>query len=335
MDASTDQPQIGRITVDRAALSEHGTELASLLGTLDLDLSTEAVPNDTPPTGWRVLARLEYAVLLGTPVDDGSRWWRIAQVSPPRDGSRARMQVHPEPQPLRASRAERSRGLVLRWPDVTRSEPDLDHLVVDVVNTGEGRWRPDGDAFGAIGFLARAGQEPGPGFLALTGDQAPAFALDPGEYVRVPVRLDSSQWRDREPGRHEVIATLMDLDVRTETPLEVHLTAELIEQHRPPADRPLPPAAEQRRVMEERLAMLRALLAANRHLGAVLETVTTAASDTDALRGIGELLDCPQDGAMLVHNTSLRRFGSESIDRVAQEAAELERAIEHMTTDQD
>lgn len=335
MDASTDQPQIGRITVDRAALSEHGTELASLLGTLDLDLPTEAVPNDTPPTGWRVLARLEYAVVLGSPVADGSRWWRIAQVSPPRDGSRARMQVHPEPQPLRASRAERSRGLVLRWPDVTRSEPDLDHLAVDVVNAGEHRWRPDGDAFGAIGFLARAGQESGSGFLALTGDQAPAFALDPGEYVRVPVRLGSSQWLDREPGRHEVIATLMDLGVRTETPLEVHLTAELIEQHRPPTGPPLPPAAEQRRVMEERLATLRALLAANRQLGAVLETVTTAASDTDALRGIGELLDCPQDGAMLVYNTSLRRFGSESIDRLAGEAEELALELERTTPDED
>lgn len=335
MDASTDQPQIGRITVDRATLSEHGTELASLLGALDFDVSTEAVPNDAPTSGWRVLARSEYGVVLGSPVGDGSRWWRIAQVSPPRDGSRARMQVHPEPQALRASRAERSRGLVLRWPDITRSEPDLDHLAVDVVNAGEHRWRPDGDAFGAIGFLARAGQESGSGFLALTGDQAPAFALDPGEYVRVPVRLGSSQWLDREPGRHEVIATLMDLGVRTETPLEVHLTAELIEQHRPPADRPLPPAAEQRRVMEERLATLRALLAANRHLGAVLETVTTAASDTDALRGIGELLDCPQDGAMLVYNTSLRRFGSESIDRLAGEAEELARELERTTPDED
>ena len=243
------------------------------------------------------------------------------------------MQVHPEPQALRASRAERSRGLVLRWPDVTRSEPDLDHLVVDVVNTGEGRWRPDGDSFVAIGFLARAGEAPGSALFGFAGGQAPAFALDPGEYARVHVLLDANQWRDRRPGRHEISATLMDLGVRTETPLEVDLTADLIERHRPPAGRPASPTPDRRRAMEERLATLRALVDAKRHLGAVLETVTTAESEADALLGIGELLYCPKDAARWVYDTSLRRFGSESIDRVAQEAEGLERELERTAPD--
>ncbi|MFB6610586.1 hypothetical protein ACFCVO_09725 [Agromyces sp. NPDC056379] len=327
MDASTDQPQIGQITVDRTALTKPGVELASLLESLDLEVSIAAVPNDAPASGWRVLARPEHAVVLGSPVEDGSKWWRIAQVALPRDRSRAaQVQIHPEPQPLRASRAERSRGLVLRWPDVTRSEPALDHLVVDVVNTGEHRWRPDGDSFVAIGFLARAGEEPGPALFGFTGGQEPAFALDPGEYARVRVLLDANQWRDRVPGDHEITATLMDLGVRTETPLEVHLTAELIEQHQPRPGRTRLPAAEHRHAMEERLEGVRALLAARALLGSVLETVTNATSDADALLGLGELLDCPHAVATGVYNTPLRRFGSESIDRLAQEAEELERA---------
>lgn len=331
MDASIDQPQIGSITVDRAALSEPGTELASLLATLDLDVSTEALPNDAPPSGWRVLTRLDYAIVLGSPVDDGTRWWHIAQVSPPRDGSPARMQVHPEPQALRPSRAERGRGLILRWPEVTRAEPDFDQLAVDVVNTGDERWRPDGDSFRAIGFITRPGDRLGTIYFGFVGDGPPALALDPGDYARVAVHLDANQWKHLDPGRYEISATLMDLGVRTETSLEVDLTAELIEAHQPPpARRPQPPAPGRRRAMEERLEQLRALVDARRHLGALLETVTTAKSDADALRGIGELLDCPEHVARIVYDTSLRRLSSEDLERLEQEVDQLEREIELM-----
>ena len=233
MDGSRDQPQIGRITVDRSALSEPGAGLADALGALEFAVSTEGVPTDAPASGWRVIARTEYSVVLGAPVDDRSRWWRIAQVAVPRDGSRAAdVHVHPDPQPLRSSRAERRRGLVLRWPETTRSEPDFDRLALDVVNAGEHRWRPDGDSFIAIGFIARPNGEPGPGSFALVGGGSPSFALDPGEYARVAVSLGANQWEGLEPGRHEISATLMDLDVRTEPALDVQLTAELIERHR-------------------------------------------------------------------------------------------------------
>ncbi|KRC61411.1 hypothetical protein ASE14_11070 [Agromyces sp. Root81] len=242
MDASADHPQIGRITVDRAALSGPGTELAAALGALEFDVSMEGVPSDTPASGWRVLAHPAYAVVLGAPVDDGSRWWRIAQVIPARDGSRtAEMHVHPEPQPLRPSPAERSRGLVLRWPETTRTEPDFDRLALDVVNTGEYRWRPDGDSFTAIGFITRPGGGPGSGSFAFVGGGPPAFALDPGEYARVQVSLNPNQWEGREPGRHEISAVLMDLGLRTVASLEVQLTAELIDQYQPRHDRARPP----------------------------------------------------------------------------------------------
>lgn len=328
MDASADHPQIGRLTVERAALDEPGTKFDDVLGSLGIDVTIEGVPEGTPSVGWRVLARPEYAVVLGSPVDDGSRWWHIAQVAPPRAGSPAHVRVHPEPQPLRPSRAERGRGLVLRWPEVTRSEPDLDQLAVDVVNTGAERWRPDGDSFRAIGFIARPSGTLGDFYLGFVGGGPSAFALDPGEYARVPVHLDASQWKDLEAGRHEISATLMDLGVRTETPLEVELTAEQIEQHQPPPDR-APRSTPDHRHERERLEGVRALLAANNDLGAVLDVVTAAASDNDARRGIQDLLGCSPDAAHVVYEMQLRRFRPESIRRFAEEAAELERRIEH------
>lgn len=332
MDASADRPQIGRVDVERDAVREAGDELESVLVDLEFEVSLEGVPDDAPMHGWRVLARSEYTVLLGTPVDDASRSWRIAQVAPPRDGSTiAHVRVHPEPQSLRPSRAERGRGLVLRWPEVTRSELDLDRLAVDIVNTGDQRWRPDGDSFAAIGFFTRSGETSGTGSFAFVGGQDPAFALDAGEYARVRVRLDANQWRDLEPGRFEVSATLIDLGVRTEAPLEVELTAEQIAQHQPRIPGAPLSAPDHRRAMEERLEALRALIDASTHLGAVFETITAATSDDDALLGIRELLDCTPDGAGMVYEMSLRRFGPGSIDRFAQEADELARAIERAT----
>ena len=127
------------------------------------------------------------------------------------------------------------------------------------------------------------------------------------------MRLNANQWEGLAPGRHEVSATLVDLDVRTETALDVHLTAELIDQHHPRPGRIHQPPANRRRALEEHLPRLRALLAAEGQLGQVLETVTTAASDAEALSGIRDLLDCPPDSAALVYNAALRRFGSEKV----------------------
>lgn len=329
MEASADRPQIGRIDVDRPALDEAGAELGTVLDGFEFAVSIAGIPDGTPTLGWRVLARPESVVVLGAPVDDGSKSWRIAQVAPPREpGGIAHLSVHPDPLPLRPSRAERARGLVLRWPDVTRSELDLDHLAVDVVNTGDRRWRPDDDSFVAIGFMTRAGEKTGAGYFAFAGGQPPGFALDPGEYARIHVRLDENQWRDREPGRHEVSAMLIELGVRTETPLEVHLTPELIEQHRARVERARPPARERRRALEGRLDGLRALVDARARLGIVVEKVLDATTDEEVLLGVREVLDCTQDAARIVSDTPLLRFGAASMDRVAHEAEILEREVE-------
>lgn len=332
MDASADQPQIGSITVERSALDEPGADLGTVLGRLGFEVPTEGVPDDAPRAGWRVLARRADGVLLGAPTTDRPGWWTLAHARS-RDGQPpADFQVHPEPQRLRPSRAERSRGLMLRWPEVVRSEPDFDRLAVDVVNTGDERWRPDGDSSAAIGFITRPGDGLGTSYLGFVGGGPSAVALDPGDYARVPVHLDASQWKDLEPGRHEISALLMDLGVRTESPLEVELTAELIERHRPRAERARSGLPAKRHELQARRDMARAHLAASEQLAAVIEIVTSSASDDAAVREIRELLECSADAARSVYEMPLRRFRPENIDRLAEEADELERRIEQAGT---
>ena len=328
MEASADRRQIGHLDVDSEALREGGAELGVVLATLGLD--PDDLPAETPTHGWRVLRdRAENGVVLGAPVDDRADSWRIAQVSPVRNGTSARhVTLHPDTFPLRPSRAQRSRGLVLRWPEVIRSEPDVDRLAVDVVNAGEDRWRPNGDSFHVVGTLRRPGDDAKSYLFAFVAGQDPAFPLDAGEYARVRVVIDSNQWREIEPGRYNIHAVLAELGVRAETPLELELTEELIDRHRPRTGRPSAPSSDQRPAMTERLEIIRALLSARDRLGAVMEIVAVASSDDDARQGIQELLDCTPSASGAVYSASLRRFRSGHPDLLAREAEELKRALE-------
>ena len=83
--------------------------------------------------------------------------------------------------------------------------------------------------------------------------------------------------------------------------------------------------------MSERLEIIRALLSASGRLGAVVEIVAAASSDDDARRGIRELLDCSPSAAEAVLFAQLRRFRSEHLGHLVQEAEELERALESAT----
>ena len=236
--------------------------------------------------------------MLGSPVGDGSRWWRIAQVSPPRDGARARMQVHPEPQALRASRAERSRVSSCAGPTSPGRRPtsiSSQSTSSTPASTGGG---PTG-LFVAIGFLScpsrrgsgigslrfrrrrsGAGIRTGPGRVR-TGARAARCESVARSAPRAPRDLGDAHG----PRRANRDAPRGGPDCRA------HRAAPTA--HRSSA------AARPRSASshEERLAALRALVDAKRHLGAVLETVTSAASETDASLGIGKLLDCPKDAA--------------------------------------
>lgn len=335
MTSSADRPQIGPVDVDPAALRQEGSDLDVALASLGLE-STAGAAAGTPIQGWRVLrGDTTSGLVLGAPVDERGEAWRIAQVRPARDGAGSpSVTVHPDTFPLRPSRAERSRGLALRWPEVTRSEPDLDRLAIDVINTGDSRWRPNGDSFHVVGTLQRQGEKQGAYFFAFVGGADPAFPLDAGEYVRVRVTIDANQWRDLQPGRYQLNATLAQLGVRAESPLELELTEELIERHRPRPTRSGPPT-DQRPAMMERLEMIRGLLAARENLGALVEIITTASSDDDARQNIQELLDCPPSVADAIYSAPLRRFQTTHPDHLIREADDLERAIDQAPSDEE
>lgn len=335
MTSSADRPQIGPVDVDAAALREVGAEINVVLSALGLEITT-ALAVGTPIQGWRVLrGDTTSGLVLGAPVDEHAEAWRIAQVPPARDGAGSTsVTVHPDTFPLRPSRAERSRGLALRWPEVTRSEPDLDRLAIDVINTGDSRWRPIGDSFHVVGTLQRRrGEEQGGFFFGFVGGADPAFPLDAGEYVRVRVTIDANQWRDLQPGRYQVNAMLAQLGVRAESPLELELTEELIKRHRPRPSRSGPPT-DQRRAMMERLEMIRGLLSARENLGALVEVITTASSDDDARQNFQELLGCRPSVADGIYSASLRRFRSAHPDHLVREADDLERAIDQAASDE-
>lgn len=91
---------------------------------------------------------------------------------------------------MRASLADRRRGLALRWPAAVRRDAAPDAFAVDIVNTGDVRWEPDGDSFHVMGTAG----EPGDGTVSLgwaSMGGMRAVPLDPGEYARVPVQVNS------------------------------------------------------------------------------------------------------------------------------------------------
>lgn len=232
MNASEHDPQIGPLDVAAVALTGAGTSLESLLAELGVHLDADLADN-APPEGWRVLRQDDSgAVTVGAPADPTSTTWYIGEVGVDQHGTRrTTMSVYPEALPLRRSRAERAKGLSLRWPPLSRSEAADDVFVIDIVNTGDSRWRPDGDAFVVAGVLAAPGSDhTGAGF-GFFGGQHPAVPLDPGEYARVPVSISEQQWSDLEPGHYEVRAALVMLPVAPATALTIEVTQAQIDRH--------------------------------------------------------------------------------------------------------
>jgi hypothetical protein len=239
-----ERPQIGTIPVEPGSLNTDGVELSDLLAELGVELP-QPRPADTPPRGWRVLST-EYGgvMVLGTPAGDDRRMWRVGQVQRGySDPAKRTFSVHPTPQLHRPSNKDRAGGLLLRWPDVTRSAPDVDLLAIDIVNTGAARWHPQGDSFVVIAELRLPGAPAGSSKYAFVGGQNPALPLDPGEYARVRVTIDASQWERAKAGRYEVHPTLVGLGLRSAEPVHVELTEQIIRDHLPRRPPPLPPPA--------------------------------------------------------------------------------------------
>jgi hypothetical protein len=234
-----ERPQIGTLKVIPGSLDLDGVSLEAILREISVEL-TEEPPTDTPRHGWRVLdSRDGEVTFIGAPVDDDREWWRIGWIERGRGRTTAdSLRMYPLLQPRRPSARERAGGLVLRWPEVTRSAPDLDLLAIDIVNTGAERWLPQGDSFVVFATLQHPGMPPASSSYAYVGGQNPALPLDPGEYARVSVMIDSSQWEHAHPGRYEVHPVLVDLEVHGTDPLDVDVTERNISDHLP--QRPFP-----------------------------------------------------------------------------------------------
>ncbi|WP_159606768.1 hypothetical protein [Agromyces humi] len=344
MDAHEEWPRFGNAAVDPATLGEEGVELGALLAELGAELDDASVI--VPDRGWRVLRvpNSGDVVMLGAPVDEDRRSWRLAQLTPAGDdeggvlGPR-RARVHPEPHPLRASRADRRRGLRLRWPGAAY-DGDIDRVVIDVENVGDEPWRPEdevhgwlrGDVFHAVGELHLPGGKSGVVSLevVVVGGMARALPLDPGEYARIPVTINPAQWPELEPGRHELHAMLLGLGVRTDAPLDVIVTRAEIQRHRARlgARHREFPARSSEELMAERLEMLRALTVARERLHAVVDVVLAAASDEAARVAVQQLLGCTSTAADAVIQQSLRRFSAAGAELISLELSELEQPDE-------
>ena len=241
MEPLDERPELGSIAVEADVLGQDGAELDALIAELHVDLAGE-MPADTPRRGWRVLTTRDGAAeTVGAPTDADGQWWRIGRVRRGRsEGAPSLLELQPTAQRRRPSKKDRAGGLTLRWPAVTRSAPDLDLLAIDIVNAGEERWHPQGDSFMVFAALGEPGT-PAPGVsFAYVAGQSPALPLDPGEYARVRVVVDSGQWRDAHPGPYEVHAFLVDLGLRGGEPLHVELSERDIQVHQP---RKRPPAS--------------------------------------------------------------------------------------------
>jgi hypothetical protein len=241
MNVLDERPQLGTLAVDSAVLAGEGLELEAILTELEIHL-TGQIPADTPRVGWRVLTSRNGVVeTIGAPTDDDAQWWRLGRVVGTRGPTPQLLELHSASQRRRPSDKERAKGLSLQWPSITRSSPDLNLLAIDIVNTGEERWHPQGDSFMVFAALRQpGGPPPGVNFAYVSG-QYPALPLDPGEYARVRVVVDYGQWTDLVPGPYEVHAILVNLGLHGSEPLQIQLTEQDLQDHRPRRTPPPPP----------------------------------------------------------------------------------------------
>ncbi|MFF2387905.1 hypothetical protein [Agromyces sp. NPDC058104] len=327
-----DLPQIGPVVVEREALAEAGEPLSAVLARFEVPAPTsDATPGGAvppPAEGWRVLHR-DRGLVIGAPTDDTRRSWRIARVEPPSaERPVGRVDFSPDELPLRPSQAERGRGLRLRWPDVTSSAPDLERLWIDIVNEGDEPWMPDGDGFHVAAAIVRPGHE-GVGFAFVAGRDG-ACPLGSGDYARVRVHLDLNGLDRLEPGEYEVHAWLVDLSIRTEDPLRIELSPELIARRRAEvAARPASPAPhDQAAHLRTRISMLRALVSARDHLPELAELVLGHSGDSEQLAArIAELLGSTTEDAMGITVAQLRRFAQPFAGHTETELRGLEQRL--------
>ena len=194
-------------------------------------------------------------------------------------------------------------SLTLRWPAVVTDAADPEVYVVDAVNTGPERWVPArGRAFHVVGTIVPRGTASGAvGWAALA--QTPAVPLDPGEYARLPVSIGPGAWRDLEPGAHDVHAFLVGTELRAPV-LHVELGADRILERRREGVRPHP--ARRRRLLDDEIARLTAVLAAGPLLEALVREISGISDEERVVEAIARHLGVEQTAARSILGAPLR-----------------------------
>lgn len=213
--------------------------------------------------------------------------------------------------------------LTLRWPAIVTDTPDPDLYVLDVVNIGSGRFVPDAkDSFHVIGTVVPAGS-------AMTGigwavvGQPRALPLDPGEYARLPVMIGSGAWRALAPGAHDVHAVLVGTALRAPV-LRVELSADRLRRRRAEGVKPDP--ERRRRLLDEEIARLSAVLEVGPVLAAFIREIAEIPTETEAVEVIARRLAVDETLARSIFATPLRDLHASSSDRLRDS---ITRSLQH------
>ncbi|MEV8024613.1 hypothetical protein [Microbacterium sp. NPDC080220] len=313
MNPDDEFPRLHGQAIDPAVLAEEGEPFADLVSRHRGE--SFEVPQ---PNGWRVLRRRGESVGIGAPFDAERTLWHLASVRPGEE-----VWFIDEPEPLRASLADRRRGLELRWPDAVRRDAAPDGFAVDIVNTGDTRWVPDGDGFHVVGTVALVGDESFyVGWATMGGPRA--VPLDSGEYARVPVQIDRSSWATLAPGEYDLHALLVPLMVRSE-PLRIQVSAQAIERvqmagRSRDGDR-------HRRAMEDDLRRQRVLLDATSRLADIGAAIDNTSTEEEALAAIEALLGVGPAAAREVFRASVSDLHESSAVWRRERVAETEQKL--------
>lgn len=217
---------LGYVDVAPAVLAGSGTSLHELI---QVDGSVEDhvghLAEDLPQSGWRLVHRspgqddwggseVFAAPRVGTP--DGG--WAMATLSARSGGSDWILSADPGPIRVFPGRAARRAGLSLTWPDnLTGEVGKMPELEIRCRNGTDKAWTNDrGDTAYVRGWLLDADGNPLEGsswFAYGNGDTLPT--LQPGEDVLLPVTMASYDYESLGPGRYEIAAVAVALDLRS------------------------------------------------------------------------------------------------------------------------
>lgn len=314
MNEDDEFPRLRGQAIDPAVLAEEGEPFDDLVTRHGGD------PLPVPqPSRWRVLRQRGDAVEIGAPVDADRRLWQLASVRPGEE-----VWLLEKPEPLRASYAERRRGLTLRWPPVARPDAGPDGYAIDIVNTGEVRWEPDGDSFDVVGTVAAVGDASVYiGWATMGGLHG--VPLDPGEYARVPVRIEESAWARLAPGEHELHALLVPLRVKSE-PLRIDVAPQTIRVAQ--MSNRSRDSGRRRRAMEDDLRRQRAIQDAAPRLADIVAAIRAPQTEEDAVSAIANVLGVDSVAAEAVFEASLSDLHPSSAERRRERIAHTERSLE-------